>query len=108
MTWAGFTAYMFVASFKTSRAVNVVFGLLLLTFLALGIGELAASTGLTKLGGYLGLATAAAGAYARHGGDHQCDVRSHRPPDPPAGLSLPSFTHPAAAPSRPTRPTTSL
>jgi len=63
MTWAGFTAYMFVASFKTSRAVNVVFGLLLLTFLALGIGELAASTGLTRAGGYLGLLTAAAAAY---------------------------------------------
>ena len=40
-----------------------MFGLLLFTFLALGIGELAASTGLTKAGGYLGLLTAAAAAY---------------------------------------------
>ena len=30
---------------------------------ALGIGDIAASTGLTKAGGYLGLMTAAAGAY---------------------------------------------
>lgn len=46
----------------TTREVNVVIGLLLFTFLALGIGEVAASTGLTKAGGYLGLLTAAAGA----------------------------------------------
>ena len=38
-------------------------GLLLLTFSALGIGELATSTGLTKAGGYLGLLTAAGAAY---------------------------------------------
>lgn len=63
IAWGIFTGYMFVASFKTTRAVNVVFGLLLMTFLALGIGELAASTGLTKAGGYLGLVTAAAAAY---------------------------------------------
>jgi succinate-acetate transporter protein len=63
IAWGIFTAYMFVASFKTSRGVNVVFGLLLFTFLALGIGELAASTGLTRAGGYLGLLTAAAAAY---------------------------------------------
>ena len=60
IAWGIFTAYMFVASFKTSRGVNVVFGLLLFTFLALGIGDLAASTGLTRAGGYLGLLTAAA------------------------------------------------
>ena len=63
IAWGIFTAYMFVASFKTTRAVNVVFGLLLATFLALGIGELAASTGLSTAGGYLGLLTAAAAAY---------------------------------------------
>ncbi len=39
IAWALFTAVMFVASFKTSRAINVVFGLLLLTFLLLGIGN---------------------------------------------------------------------
>ncbi len=63
ITWGIFTAYMFIASFKTTRELNVVFGLLLLTFLALGTGEVAASSGLTKAGGYLGLLTAAAGAY---------------------------------------------
>jgi hypothetical protein len=63
ISWGIFTAYMFVASFKTTRELNVVFGLLMLTFLALGIGEVATSTGLTKAGGYLGLLTAAVGAY---------------------------------------------
>jgi succinate-acetate transporter protein len=63
IAWGIFTAYMFVASFKTTRELNIVFGLLLLTFLALGFGEVVASTGLTKAGGYLGLLTAAAGAY---------------------------------------------
>jgi len=63
ISWGIVTAYMFVASFKTTRELNVVFGLLLLTFLALGIGDIAASSGLTKAGGYLGLLTAAAGAY---------------------------------------------
>jgi succinate-acetate transporter protein len=63
ITWGIFTGYMFIASFKTTRALNIVFGLLLLTFLALGFGDLMASTGLTKLGGYLGLLTAAVGGY---------------------------------------------
>jgi uncharacterized protein len=63
IAWGIFTAYMFVASFKTTRELNVVFGLLLLTFVALGIGDIAASAGLTKAGGYLGLLTAAAAAY---------------------------------------------
>ena len=63
ISWGIVTAYMFVASFKTTRELNVVFGLLLLTFLALGIGDVAASSGLTKAGGYLGLLTAAVGAY---------------------------------------------
>jgi succinate-acetate transporter protein len=57
------TFLLFVASFKTTRELNVVLGLLLLTFVALGIGDIAASTGLTQVGGYLGLLTAAAAAY---------------------------------------------
>lgn len=63
IAWGIFTAYMFVASFKTTRELNVVLGLLLLTFLVLGIGDIAASSGLTKAGGYLGLLTAAGAAY---------------------------------------------
>ena len=63
IAWGIFTAGLFVASFKTTRELNVVLGLLLLTFVALGVGELATSTGLTRAGGYLGLLTAAGAAY---------------------------------------------
>jgi uncharacterized protein len=63
VTWALFTAVMFIASFKTTRAVNVVFGLLLVTFLLLGIGNAGGHDALVQWGGYLGLATAAGAAY---------------------------------------------
>src|SRR3954447_20206708 len=62
--WGIFTAYMWIASFRVSVAVNAVFLLLTITFLLLGIGESVASDGLTKAGGWFGLATAAAAWYA--------------------------------------------
>jgi succinate-acetate transporter protein len=58
IAWGIFTAYMFVASLRTTGAVALVFLLLTLTFLALGIGEARASDTWTHLGGWLGLATA--------------------------------------------------
>ena len=63
IAWGLFTAMMFIASFRTTRAVNVVFGLLLVTFLLLGIGNAGGHTTLIHWGGYLGLITAAAAAY---------------------------------------------
>jgi succinate-acetate transporter protein len=68
--WAIFTAYMFVASLRTSGAVALVFLLLTITFLLLGIGNasLVGGTSVTnntiKFGGYVGLATAIAAWYA--------------------------------------------
>jgi succinate-acetate transporter protein len=62
--WGIFTAYMWIASFRVSVAVNLVFLLLAVTFFVLGIGESAANTDLVKAGGYIGLATAAAAWYA--------------------------------------------
>ena len=62
--WGIFTAYMFVASLRTTGAVAAVFLLLAITFIVLGIGNsaLAGTHNVTnntiKLGGYLGLATA--------------------------------------------------
>jgi len=64
IAWGIFTTYMFVASLRTTTAVAVVFALLALTFFVLGIGEAGAHTGITKLGGWIGLATAAAAWYA--------------------------------------------
>jgi uncharacterized protein len=64
IAWGIFTAYMFVASLRTTVAVAVVFFLLALTFLILGIGNAGAHTGIIKLGGWVGLATALAAWYA--------------------------------------------
>jgi uncharacterized protein len=68
--WGIFTAYMFVASLRTSGAVALVFLLLAVTFIVLGIGNSAlagtlhVTNGTIKLGGYIGIVTAAAAWYA--------------------------------------------
>jgi hypothetical protein len=65
--WGIFTAYMFIASLRTTVAVAVVLFLLTLTYIALGIGNShgsAAGHGLVLIGGILGLATALAAWYA--------------------------------------------
>jgi succinate-acetate transporter protein len=64
IAWGIFTAYMFIASLRTTAAVALVFILLALTFLVLGVGEAGAHTGIVKLGGWIGLVTAAAAWYA--------------------------------------------
>jgi len=61
--WTIFTAYMFIASTKTSVALMAVFALLALTFLFLAIGAYAASGSMTKIGGWLGLITAVVAWY---------------------------------------------
>ena len=64
IAWGIFTTYMFVASLRTTAAISTVFLLLAATFLVLGFGETSANADLTKIGGYIGLATAAAAWYA--------------------------------------------
>lgn len=64
LAWAIFTAYMTIASIRTSGAVCAVFVFLTVTFVFLAIGELATSTGVTKVGGWLGVVTAALAWYA--------------------------------------------
>jgi succinate-acetate transporter protein len=68
--WGIFTAYMFIASLRTTGAIALVFLLLAITFIILGIGNsslaggTAAINGTIKLGGYFGIATAIAAWYA--------------------------------------------
>ena len=62
--WGIFTAYMFIASLAGARAVQLVFLLLAVTFVVLAIGHFGKSTGILQVGGYIGLATAAAALYA--------------------------------------------
>ena len=64
IAWGIFTAYMFIASLRTTAAVAAVFILLAITFFVLGIGNSSGSTGTIKLGGYLGLVTAIVAWYA--------------------------------------------
>src|SRR5919204_2066944 len=62
--WAIFTAYMLVASLRTTGAVALVFFLLTITFVLLAAGNSGAHENVIKWGGYIGLATAAAAWYA--------------------------------------------
>ncbi len=64
IAWGIFTLYMFVASLRTTVAIATVFGLLAATFFLLGIGNANESDGLIEIGGWFGLATAAAAWYA--------------------------------------------
>jgi succinate-acetate transporter protein len=64
IAWGIFTAYMFIASLRTTGAIALVFILLAATFFLLGIGNASDSSGITKIGGFVGLATAAAAWYA--------------------------------------------
>jgi uncharacterized protein len=68
IAWGIFTAYMFVASLRTTGAIALVFILLTITFIALGIGDSGGNDTITKLGGWLGLATAVAAWYASFAG----------------------------------------
>jgi uncharacterized protein len=68
--WGIFTAYMFVASLRTTAAVAAVFLLLAITFFILGIGNSSlagthsATNGTIKLGGWVGIITAVVAWYA--------------------------------------------
>lgn len=66
--WTIFTVYMFICSTRTNGVLIVVFGLLTLTFVALTVGKLTGTGGVTTLGGYLGLATALAAWYGSMAG----------------------------------------
>jgi len=64
IAWGIFTAYMFIASLRTTGAIALVFILLAVTYFLLGIGNANASDSLVKAGGWVGLATAIAAWYA--------------------------------------------
>jgi len=68
ISWGIFTTYMLVASLRTTAAISLVFLLLAATFFVLGIGNANGSVNTIKIGGYLGIATAAAAWYASFAG----------------------------------------
>ena len=68
LAWGIFTAYMTVAALRVNMAVLVVFVLLTVTYLVLAWGDFATSSGIHKLGGYIGILTALAAWYASFAG----------------------------------------
>ena len=69
LSWTIFTLYMTIASAKTTSAILTVFVLLLITFIFLTIGAWGAGhTGMTKIGGWVGIATALAAWYTSAAG----------------------------------------
>jgi succinate-acetate transporter protein len=68
LCWGLFTALMTVAAATTNRATLVVFTLLTVTFLALAIGDFTGTQAVTRVGGWFGLATAAAALYTAWAG----------------------------------------
>jgi hypothetical protein len=69
LAWTIFTLYMTIAALRTNAAVLSVFVVLSLTFIALTIGAWGAGhSGMTKLGGYLGILTALLAWYASAAG----------------------------------------
>jgi uncharacterized protein len=68
IAWGIFTTYMWVASFRVSVAVNLVFLALAVTFFLLGIGNAADNADLVKAGGFAGIATAVLAWYASFAG----------------------------------------
>ncbi|MFO7830397.1 MAG: acetate uptake transporter [Desulfuromonadaceae bacterium] len=61
--WAIFTAGIFLASFRRSRAIRVVFGLLLVFFLLLTAGTASASPTLIHIAGYAGILSGISAIY---------------------------------------------
>lgn len=66
--WTIFTLILLVCTNWINGLLMAVFGFLSLTFIALTLGDLFAVSGLVKLGGYLGLVTAALAWYGAMAG----------------------------------------
>jgi succinate-acetate transporter protein len=64
LAWAIFTAYMFLASLRTTGAIAMVFMTLTATFVLLCIGAFDQNTTITHAGGIVGLVTAGFAWYA--------------------------------------------
>src|SRR3954468_21628713 len=64
IAWGIFTAYMWIASFRVSVAVNLVFLFLAVTFIVLGIGNANGTESIVHAGGWLGIPPAILAGYA--------------------------------------------
>jgi hypothetical protein len=62
--WGIFTLVMFIGALKANRALQVVLGLLAVTFFLLAIGEVTGSATVTQVAGYVGIITGFSAIYA--------------------------------------------
>jgi len=98
--WTIFTLYMFVCSSRTNLAIMVVLGLLTLTFFFLFLGEYTTTTGLTRIGGWLGMLTALAAWYTSMAGVMNATAKRVILPVFPADETLRAGRGPANRPWR--------
>ncbi len=68
LAWTIFTLYMTVAAARTTGAIFGVFVVLSATFVFLTIGKYTGTSGITKIGGWLGIITALGAWYASFAG----------------------------------------
>lgn len=61
--WGIFTGLLFLCTFASPRALQLLFLLLTVTFILLGIGNSGGTTSMIHAGGYFGIATAAVALY---------------------------------------------
>lgn len=61
--WGLFTFFLFIGTFKLSRALQIVFGSLVILFFMLSIGDATGNTKLKQLAGYEGIFCGAAAIY---------------------------------------------
>lgn len=62
--WGLFTLIMFVGALKTTRALQVVLGLLTILFFLLALGEITGNATITHVAGYEGILTGLSAIYA--------------------------------------------
>jgi succinate-acetate transporter protein len=62
--WGLFTLVMFIGALKTTRALQVVLGLLTVLFFLLAIGEITGNATITQVAGYEGIITGLSALYA--------------------------------------------
>jgi succinate-acetate transporter protein len=80
--WGLFTLVMFIGSLKTTRALQVVLGLLTVLFFLLAIGETTGNATITQVAGYEGIITGFSAVYAGLADvqEDRCSVRVKRTP----------------------------
>jgi len=61
--WGIFTAFMFVGTLKMNRAIQVVFGSLLVLFFLLAIGDFTGSGAIKQIAGFIGIFCGASALY---------------------------------------------